>query len=160
MNADQATWLTRACYALFLATLCAMSAAAGAATYRLEELPVAGSGNEVTLLWNNAHPSRPAQLEGRLVVPIKLHTAPWQGRSARVYLSVPSQVPGNIGVAWTSAANGPMLPGRLVPGQRRLVFSGVLPTTLQDSLAFQFEADGAHLSRPQRLQINFEIDVE
>ena len=105
-------------------------------------------------------PSMSSLVEGRLDATLRLNTAAWRGQTGRLYLYVPAQASGTISVEWSSANNGPLMPGRLLSGQRGLLYSGVMPAVLEDTLAIRLEADGERLHRTQQLELLFEIDLE
>ncbi len=56
--------------------------------------------------------------------------------------------------------SGPLLAGQLVAGQRGLIYAGLVPASLRDTLVFDIVADGTRLQRTQALAFRFEIDLE
>lgn len=148
--------ISLACCAALMLT----SAPAWGATFRVPELPSGPGGNDVSMHWKHPMPSMSSLVEGRLDATLRLNTAAWRGQTGRLYLYVPAQAIGTISVEWSSANNGPLMPGRLLSGQRGLLYSGVMPAVLEDTLAIRLEADGERLYRTQQLELLFEIDLE
>ena len=110
--------------------------------------------------WRSVTPkSRDNAVVGRTRVNVKLATAPWLGKSGRIYMVLPAESTGSIKVAWRG--NGLLLDGQLVPGGRTLVYSGTIrDKRMEDVLEVKIEADGVRLSNVQQLRFHFEIDVE
>lgn len=113
-----------------------------------------------TMSWRSVTPkSRDNAIVGRTRVNVKLVTAPWLGRSGKIYMVLPAESTGSVKIAWRS--HGVLLEGQLVPGGRTLVYSGTIrERRMEDVLDVQIEADGIRLSRSQQLRFQFEIDVE
>ena len=90
---------------------------------------------------------------------VRLNLAPWMKRNGRLYLVLPEQPPGRVGVRWTT--QGRLLPGQLATGQRALVFSGpVTSPVIDETLVLRIETDGTRLNSSYRLNFHFEIDVD
>jgi len=132
--------------------------AALAATYPLKEIPAGPAQTTVPMKWQASGPRASSVVEGGMVAPLHLDTARWLGRQGRVYISLPPQPIGPVRVRWTT--RGTLLPGQLLSGERGLLYSGTLPASLKETLTLTIEANGDRLSRSQRLEFNFEIDVE
>lgn len=135
-----------------------LAAGATGATLRLTELPVAASPAAVQMRWSERDPGGSSRVEGRSSLPVRLDAATWRGRAGRVYLALPQQAPGALLVRWTT--QGSLLSGQLQPGQRALVYAGLLPAQLADTLALQFLADGTRLNAARQLDFHFELDLE
>ena len=59
------------------------------------------------------------------------------------------------------ATQGRLLPGQLISGNRTLVFTGPIRSSLiEDTIALKLQTDGRRLTAPQRLEFHFEIDVD
>lgn len=110
--------------------------------------------------WRSITPkSRDNTIVGRTRVNVKLATAPWLGKSGRIYMVLPAESTGSVKINWRS--HGLLLDGQLVPGGRTLVYSGTIrEKRMEDILEVQIEADGVRLSSVQQLRFHFEIDVE
>ena len=110
--------------------------------------------------WRSVTPkNRDNAIVGQTRVNVKLATAPWLGKSGKIYMVLPGQSTGSVKIAWRS--HGLLLDGRLVPGGRTLVYSGTIrERRMEDVLEVQIEADGIRLSNSQKLRFHFEIDVE
>ena len=113
-----------------------------------------------TMSWRSATPkNRDNAIVGRTRVNVKMVTAPWLGKSGKIYMLLPAESTGSVKIAWRS--HGVLLDGELVPGGRTLVYSGTIrERRMEDVLDVQIEADGIRLSRSQQLRFQFEIDVE
>jgi hypothetical protein len=62
-------------------------------------------------------------------------------------------------VTWTT--QGRLLPGRLISGERVLVYAGPVTTPfIDETLALKIETDGTRLSSSHRLNFHFEIDID
>lgn len=149
------------CAMLITALLAAVAAPARAATYPVDDStsqPVAAS---TPMRWRSLSPSRANdnRVEGITQVNIRLNTQPWVGKVGRIYMTLPPQPIGPVTVEWR--AQGRLLSGKLVAGERGLVYAGRIDTALmQDLFTVVITADGRLLSAPQRLRFGFEIDVE
>jgi len=136
-------------------------APAGAATYRVDDSATIPPESSATLRWRQIAPSRGGDntVEGSTTVQVRLNLAPWLKRNGRIFLVLPEQPPGRVGVRWTT--QGRLLPGQLNSGQRTLVYSGPITTPMLDeTLVLRIETDGTRLSSTHRLAFHFEIDVD
>jgi len=131
-----------------------------AATWPVRELPVAAAPPVVTLRWSAPAPGASTRVEGSLRTPLALDTSPWRNRSGRLYMVLPARAGGALLVRFAGETGGPLLSGQLQPGQRALIFTGVLPALLRDNLTLEFLADGRALHGPQQLEFRFELDLE
>jgi hypothetical protein len=143
------------------ALLLAAASGIDAATFRVDDSASIPQESSAALQWRHIAPSRGGDntVEGSTVVQVRLNLAPWIGRNGRVFLVLPEQSLGQVRVSWTT--QGRLLPGRLISGQRVLVYSGPVTTPFVDeTLALKIETDGTRLSSAHRLNFHFEIDVD
>lgn len=98
-------------------------------------------------------------VSGDVAVQVRLDVAPWQGRQARIFMTLPPQAGTRVDVSWTT--RGVLLPGALRDGERALVFAGLLRAPqLEDRQHLMIRADAARLVRPEQLHFAFEIELE
>jgi hypothetical protein len=92
-------------------------------------------------------------------VEARIDTRPFAGRQGRVYLVLPVDAGGPVTAQWQS--HGRLLGGRLVSGERALVYTGVMPATyLEDTLRMHLATDVRQMStETQRLAFHFELDT-
>jgi hypothetical protein len=114
----------------------------------------------VSMHWKTAAPSRTAggnQMVGTTTIRVRLNLTPWLRHSGRIYLSLPAQPPGPIGLSWVT--QGRLLPGQLQSGSRVLVYSGPITSPfLEDTLTFQFTVNGSQMNRTVPVSYHFEMD--
>ncbi|MFM6932202.1 MAG: hypothetical protein ACKOUT_08165 [Novosphingobium sp.] len=92
-------------------------------------------------------------------VSVQLNVAAWEGRSGRIYMSLPRTSGPTVRAAWKTG--GALIPGSLLSGQRSLVFAGPIPRPiLRDLIEITLEADGSRLVQPEALSFGFEIEVD
>lgn len=110
--------------------------------------------------WRNLSPkNRDNTIVGKTRVNVKLATAAWLGKRAKIYMLMPAETAGAVQLTWRGT--GQLLDGQLKSGARTLVFSGVIRNSrIEDVLSIEIEADGTRISRTQQLQIYYEIEVE
>lgn len=110
---------------------------------------------------------RPLSAEGRndpgmeawVRVNLRIDTRAWAGRSGRVYMVLPPDEAASVEVVWTS--QGRLLPGRLTPGQRALVYAGTLPgPALEDQIHVRLRSGADWRSNSRRLNFHFELDAD
>jgi hypothetical protein len=93
----------------------------------------------------------------------RLRTAPYVGRNAEIYLSVPLQVSGlrsptGMRVEWTT--RGLFSPGSVLPGNRALVYRGkITAAVMSDFFDFRIYLDARNWERSIEFDPVFEIDV-
>jgi len=92
-------------------------------------------------------------------VEVRIDTRAWAGRQGRVYMVLPVEAGGPVTAEWTS--QGRLLGGRLVSGERALVYSGVIPgPLLEDTLRVHLATDARQMTtETQRLAFHFELDT-
>jgi hypothetical protein len=94
----------------------------------------------------------------------RLDTSAYVGKRARIYLVIPEFVqglraPSGMRVEWT--ARGSFMAGAALPGQRTLVYDGMIQRpALQESLDLSIFLDARHIERGLRFDPTFEIDVQ
>jgi hypothetical protein len=111
------------------------------------------------LQWRSLSPSGgDHQVQGVTRVQVRLDTRAWAGKTARMYMALPTQPNAVVQARWQ--AQGPLLSGQLSSGQRGLVWTGIVPTTLlEDVLTVTIQTDGRLLSSTQLLRFYFEMDL-
>lgn len=98
-------------------------------------------------------------METWLRVNLRIDTAAWTGRSGRVYMVLPRDEASTVEAVWTT--QGRLLPGRLVSGERALVYAGVLPgPVLEDQIAVRLRTGADWASTSRRLNFHFEFDAD
>lgn len=110
--------------------------------------------------WRSVSPkNRDNTIVGRTRVNVRLATAPWLGKSGKIYMVLPAESSSSVKINWRS--HGLLLEGQLTPGGRTLVYTGAIRwPRMEDVLEVQIEADGTRISHVQQLRFHFEIDVE
>lgn len=147
-----------ACAFAFAALL---SPASIAATFRVDDSASIPNETNVTMRWKSANPNRLTgnTVEGGILITMRLNVAPWLNKSGKIYMALPQQAIGMVNVEWTT--QGRLLPGKLISGERTLVYAGPIRSgTLEDTFSVKVETDGKRLASPQRLQFHFEIDLD
>jgi hypothetical protein len=98
------------------------------------------------------------QMEAALRVAIQLDTKTYAGRNGRIYMVLPADGGPPLHLQWQT--QGRLLPGRLSPGDRALVYQGLLPgPALSDQLQLQVLADGEWASASRRMTVHFELEL-
>jgi hypothetical protein len=114
----------------------------------------AGDWNEDQL---NAMVARVSSMQFRL------RTAPYVGKEAEIYLSIPRQVKGlkvptSMRVEWTT--RGDFTPGAVIPGDRTLVWRGkITEPVMSDYFDFTIYFDARNWERGIEFDPVFEIDT-
>lgn len=147
----------RACAALCLALAASL---ANAATHRVDDSGSQVMNPNVQMRWDATVPGAQGRgVTGALEVALRLDVAAWRGRNARVYMTLPVSPSGPLQAAWTT--QGALLPGRLVAGERALIYAGpIAQDALRDRLRLTVQADGQRLDRAETLNFSFEIDLD
>lgn len=101
-----------------------------------------------------------AGMQTTVRVNVYIDTASWKDRSGRIYMVLPQEPSGpEIEAQWTT--NGILLPGRVVSGERTLVYAGrIHGNALQDQIQVRLRSGPDWLSQHRRLNFYFEIDVD
>lgn len=98
-------------------------------------------------------------MEAWLRVNIRIDTRDWIGRSGRIYMVLPRDQASSIEAVWTT--QGRLQAGRLLSGERALVFVGQITTpTLDDQLQVRLRSNADWQSNSRRLNFHFELDAD
>lgn len=98
-------------------------------------------------------------MEAWLRVNLRIATADWAGRSGRLYMVLPRDELSTVEAVWTT--QGRLLPGRLVSGERSLVYAGVLPGPwLEEQIAVRLRTGSDWQGSNRRLNFHFEFDAD
>jgi hypothetical protein len=152
-----APWLA----ALTLAVPGACGMASHAATMPIDDTGTVTVQPTMNLRWQELSPRqrRGDLMEGSTQLRVRLNVKPWMGRSGRIYLVLPAQLPGDIAASWTTT--GRLLPGRVQSGSRTLVYAGTITApVLEDTLVLSLAVDGRQMRQTYNLQFRFEIDED
>jgi len=147
--------------ALLAGVALALSLPTAAATFRVDDSASLPGESQTPMKWRSLAPNRVLgnELEGTVVVTVRLNLAPWLNRQGRVYLVLPEQPIGQVTAEGTT--QGKLIAGEVRSGNRTLVFSGpVRASLIEDTIVMRIAADGRRLVAPQRLDFHFEIDVD
>lgn len=136
--------------------------AAQAKSVTIDDSGSAALAPKVSMRWKTASPSRsggPNLMVGSLSVRVHINVMPWLRHSGRIYLSLPLQQPGPMGLTWST--QGRFLPGQVQSGNRALVYSGPITTPfMEDTLTFQFTLDGKLMRQAVPVTYHFEMDED
>jgi len=103
--------------------------------------------------------SNAGAMEAWVRVNIRIDTRDWIGRSGRIYMVLPRDQASSIEAVWTT--QGRLQAGRLVSGERTLVFAGVIPgATLEDQMQVRLRSNADWSSNSRRLNFHFELDAD
>jgi hypothetical protein len=145
---------------LGLLGLAAMSSAL--ASHRLDDAGTHAVPPNVQMQWRSVGAigtGSARHMEALLTVAVRLDTRPHAGRVGRVFLVLPHDGGASLLAQW--GTRGRLLPGRITPGERTLVYQGVIPhQTLEDQLTMALVADGTWMAASRRLEFYFEVDFE
>jgi hypothetical protein len=98
-------------------------------------------------------------MEAWVRVNIHIDTQDWVGRSGRVYMVLPRDETSTLEAVWTT--DGKLLAGRLVSGERALVYAGnITSNALRDQMLVRLRSGPDWQSNSRRLNFHFEIDVD
>ncbi len=139
----------------------AMTQPAGAATFAVDDSTSYTHDANTAMKWKLVAPSRRlgSLVEGTTLVTVRLNLMPWANKNGKIYMALGKQAIGPVKATWTT--QGRLLAGQLNSGDRTLVYAGPIRTAiLEDTIALTIETDGQRLVSAQRLQFNFEIDVD
>jgi hypothetical protein len=147
--------------AWLVAAVVLSQATSSAATFRVDDSTSIPSETNVTMHWKSANPNRITgnTVEGGILITVRLNVAPWLNKTGKIYMALPQQPIGPVNVEWTT--QGRLLPGKLMSGERTLVYAGPIRSgTIEDTFVVKVETDGKRLASPQRMQFHFEIDLD
>ncbi|MDO9439136.1 hypothetical protein [Hydrogenophaga sp.] len=103
--------------------------------------------------------SNASGMEASVRVNVRIDTREWMGRSGRVYMVLPRDETSSIEAVWSS--QGRLQAGRLVSGERALVYAGQITTpTLEDQLQVRLRSNADWQSNTRRLNFHFELDAD
>ena len=144
--------------AVLLAGLCA--SAAFAETHRLEDPLSHTVPPTAQMEWLPQTPGdRDGGMETWVRVNVQIDTRDWVGRSGRIYMVLPRDQASSIEAVWT--ANGPLRSGRLVSGERALVWAGTIASdSLNDQIQVRLRSGPDWHSASRRLNFHFELDTD
>lgn len=142
---------------LALALLCA---SAHANPHRLDDSGSHTVPPNVQMQWRPmTSRSGGAGMEAWLRVNLRIDTAAWIGHSGRIYMVLPRDEMSTIEAVWTS--QGRLLPGRLVSGERTLVYAGrIASPTLEDQITVRLRSGTDWQGSRRRLDFHFEFDAD
>lgn len=147
---------------LALAGLCSLLAsAAGANPHRLDDSLSHTVPPNVQMQWLPLKSGQPfaGGMEAGLRVNIRIDTRDWIGRSGRIYMVLPRDEASTVEAVWTT--QGRLQAGRLVSGERALVFAGpITAPTLEDQLQMRLRSHADWQSNSRRLNFHFELDAD
>ncbi|MES2842271.1 MAG: hypothetical protein V4794_18495 [Pseudomonadota bacterium] len=138
-----------------------MTATAWANPHRLDDSLSHTVPPNVQMQWLPLTPGQSfaGGMEAWLRVNIRIDTRDWVGRSGRIYMVLSRDQSSNVEAVWTS--QGRLQPGRLVSGERTLVFAGTIPgATLEDQMQVRLRSNADWQSNSRRLNFHFELDVD
>jgi len=102
---------------------------------------------------------RDGGMETWVRVNVQIDTRDWVGRSGRIYMVLPRDQASPIEAVWT--ANGPLRSGRLVSGERALVWAGTIAgDSLKDQIQVRLRSGPDWHSTSRRLNFHFELDTD
>ncbi|MDP3809747.1 MAG: hypothetical protein U1B84_31180 [Variovorax sp.] len=146
---------------LVLAGLCWLALPALANPHRLDDSLSHTVPPNVQMQWRELPTSQPGAsgMEAWLRVNVRIDTRNWAGRFGRVYMVLPRDQTSNIEAVWTS--QGRLQAGRLVSGERSLVYAGTMPAaTLEDQLLVRLRSGPDWQGNSRRLNFHFELDAD
>ena len=145
---------------LLVALAAFATAAARAETHRLDDSLTHTVPPNVQMQWRpmQAAADGSGAVEAWVQVNVRLDTRAFVQRSGRVYLALERDQTSPVEAVWTS--QGRLQSGRVVSGERTLVFAGVIPgATLDDQLNMRLRAQTDWQSEQRRLNFHFEFDA-
>lgn len=102
---------------------------------------------------------RDGGMEAWVRVNVQIDTREWVGRSGRIYMVLPRDQASTMEAVWTT--DGTLRSGRLVSGERALVWSGtVRSTSLRDQMSVRLRSGPDWQSASRRLNFHFELDTD
>jgi hypothetical protein len=133
---------------------------ARAETHRLDDSLTHTVPPNVQMQWRpmQAAADGSGAVEAWVQVNVRLDTRAVVQRSGRIYLVLERDQTSPVEAVWTS--QGRLQSGRVVSGERTLVFAGVIPgATLDDQLNMRLRAQTDWQSEQRRLNFHFEFDA-
>jgi hypothetical protein len=144
--------------ALALAFALAWPGAAAAAPVKLDDTGTHLSPPHLRMQWRDALSGRSARvMEAQARLSVRLDTRAYAGRQGRIYLAMPQDIGGSLAMHWQG--RGALMPGRIAPGERVLIYQGRIPgPVIEDEWALHLVADGSWASESRRLECSFDIE--
>lgn len=144
---------------LILLVLPALTAAASPTPIRLDDSLTHTVPPNVQMQWRTLPPSAGAagSMEAFVRVNVRIDTAAHAGKAGRVYMVLAQDSTSVVEASWTS--QGRLLAGRVISGERTLVYNGTLPVALADQLAVRLRASPDWDSQSRRLNFHFELET-
>lgn len=103
--------------------------------------------------------SQTSDMEAWVLVNVRIDTRAWVGRSGRIYMVMARDEASSIEAVWTT--QGRLQPGRLVSGERALVYAGAIRgATLEDQLKVRLRANADWSAPSRRLNFHFELEAD
>lgn len=103
--------------------------------------------------------SQAGGMETWVRVNIHIDTTAWIGSSASVYMVLPRDETSTLEAVWTT--DGKLLAGRLVSGERALVYAGnITSDSLRDQMLVRLRSGPDWQSNSRRINFHFEMDVD
>lgn len=145
--------------ALLLTALALAALPAGAGTHRLDDSASHTVPPTAQMQWLPQTPGdRDGGMETWVRVNIQIDTSAWVGHSGRIYMVLAADQSSRMEAVWTT--DGPLRSGRLISGERALVWSGTLSTsTLRDQMLVRLRSGPDWQSASRRLNFHFEFDT-
>lgn len=132
-----------------------------AAPYRLDDSLTTADPPAAQMQWRSIAPGRGMNhdVEARIRVFVKLKTMTWIGKNSRIYMNLTPDANPPVMLEWQT--QGTLVPGKLVSGQRTLVYSGPIKTPLlEDLMIIHLRTDGRWTDAQRRLEFHFELETE
>jgi hypothetical protein len=146
---------------LLLMALVCTGSPAWAATHLLDDSASQVISPNARMEWRSPAPGRfgDNDVEALIRVNIRIDMRAWIGRTGRVYMVLPPDGEKPVTAQWQT--QGKLLGGKLVSGERGLVYSGAITQPqLEDLMVVYLRADGRWMSNTRRLNFHFELDTE
>lgn len=103
--------------------------------------------------------SNAAGMEALVTVNVRIDTRDWVGRSGRIYMVLSRDEVSPVEAVWST--QGRLQSGRLVSGERALVYAGTIRSaTLEDQLQVRLRSQADWQSQTRRLNFHFELDAD
>ncbi|TNF51715.1 MAG: hypothetical protein EP308_12685 [Burkholderiales bacterium] len=136
------------------------AALAQSGVYRLDDSLSHTEPANAQMQWRpQTGPDASDGMETWVRVQIHIDTRDWSGRRGRVFMVLPPDQPPAVEAVW--ASNGTLRAGRLVSGERALVFSGTLPAqALQDTFNVRLRTGPDWFTSSRRLSFHFEFEPD
>jgi hypothetical protein len=146
-----------------LACMLAWAAVHAASPIRLDDSGSHTVPPNVQMQWRHVPGSsrgggRADVMEATVRVAVQIDTSAHAGKTGRIYMVLPADGGSALAMEWQS--DGRLLPGRLRPGERALVYQGPLPEArLADQLRVLVQSDGQWATASRRLSVHFELEI-